>query len=207
MGNKSPAFTLFSPFLDLLPRPQPLPQILYRDIVPLLMVQGVTGIVSSLLLTSFIISPTHVHELTDWAGLKNCVLDICWCSRQSFYEVNGRIGGLHFFRKYFEIFFWSGSRPGISSTLFSGSTRFAASSSSSSLQLIIFLAWKPLHMVHMTLKNTFLRSDSPCEVLFRSKSLIPTENLNLKLLQTRLSLKTRLSLLLDLTMSKQMILN
>ena len=53
------------------------------------------------------------------------------------------------------------------------------------------------------LKNSFLRSDLPCEVVFRPKSWIPMENMNLNLLQSGLRLKTRLSLYLTLTLTQK----
>ena len=86
-----------------------------------------------------------------------------------------------------------------------------------SLRAVNFSSWKPLHKVNLNQKpstspgmsphlksdpgNEFFGSGLPCEVVFRPKSWIPAENLNL--LQTRLSLKTRLSLYLALTMTKK----
>ena len=47
------------------------------------------------------------------------------------------------------------------------------------------------------------RSDLPCEVVFRPKSWIPTENMDLNLLKTGLSLKTRLGLYLAQTLNQK----
>ena len=52
------------------------------------------------------------------------------------------------------------------------------------------------------LKNWFLRSDLLCEVVFRPKMWIPTENLYLTMVKSRLSLKTMLDLHLTLIQKK-----
>ena len=52
------------------------------------------------------------------------------------------------------------------------------------------------------IKCEFLRPDLPCEVVFRTKSWIPADNMSLNLLKTGLSLKTSLSLYLALTLTK-----
>ena len=88
-------------------------------------------------------------------------------------------------------------RPDSRSPWFSGLAWFAVNTSWSSPWVFNFLAWKPLH-----LKNLFFRSGLSFEVVFRPKSWIPVENLNLYLLQTYLSLKTRPGLVLGLTMTK-----
>ena len=55
------------------------------------------------------------------------------------------------------------------------------------------------------LKIWIFRSDLLSEVVFRPKSWIPVDNTNLNLLQTGLSLKTRLDLYLALSLSKRKI--
>ena len=57
-------------------------------------------------------------------------LDICWCSRLSFYVVNGHCGGFDFLKKNLNFSILSGSEPCTSSGWFSGSALFSASSSS-----------------------------------------------------------------------------
>ena len=52
------------------------------------------------------------------------------------------------------------------------------------------------------LKNELLWSGLPCEVVFRPKSRMPTENMKLTMLKTRQRLKTRIGLYLALTLIK-----
>ena len=59
----------------------------------------------------------------------------------------------------------------------------------------------------LDLKNEFLSLGLPCEMVFRQKSCILAENLNLNLLQTGLSLKTRLELYLALILTQKKFLN
>ena len=105
----------------------------------------------------------------------------------------GIVADLIFWKKILNFFILSGSGPGTSSGWFSGSALFSASSSSCYQRVFNFLSWKPLHMVHLTSEFHFFRSDLPREVVFRPKSWKSTENVNVNFLQTRLSLKTRLS--------------
>ena len=68
---------------------------------------------------------------------------------------SGIVADLIFWKKNLKFFILSGSRPGTSSTWFSGSARFAACSSSCYPWVFNFLAWKPFHMVNLTLKIHF----------------------------------------------------
>ena len=116
-------------------------------------IQGVPRLVSQ-------VTPPFSRTYVDVAG---CPFT-CWTS-------NGL--GLIVWKKILTFFILAGSGPRTSSAWFSGSSRFAASSSSCYPLVFNFLAWKRLHMVNMTSKYEFLRSDLPCEVVFRSKSWIP----------------------------------
>ena len=113
------------------------------------------------------------------------------------------MGYVWFFqKKFWKFWFWSWSGSGKSPPWFSGSAWFAASSSSSWSSPLVFniLAWKPLHMVKM--KKIFFEVRFTMGSGFQAKSWIPTENMNLNLLQTRLSLKTKLSFYLALLFPK-----
>ena len=120
--------------------------------------------------------------------------DICWRSRLPFYVVNGQCGRFDFLKKNFEIFYLVRVRARYKLRMVFRLSRVFSKLNfmlSAGIQLFVL---KTTSHGKSDLKNEFFRSDLTCEVVLRPKSLIPAENFNLILLQTRLSLKTRLRL-------------
>ena len=127
--------------------------------------------------------------------------DIQWWSRLSFCVVTEHWAGFGFLKKNFEIFYFVRVRARYKLSLV-----FRLSPVCSKFKFMFsvgiqLLAWKPLSMVNLTSKYEFLGQIYHVK-WFSGQSWIPTENMNLNLLQTGQSLKTRLSLYLALPLTK-----
>ena len=121
--------------------------------------------------------------------------------RLSFYVVIGHWGRFDFLKKISEIFDFIRFRARYKLSLV-----FRLSPVCSKFKFMLSAGIQPFGLKTTShgkpdLKNSFSRSDLPCKVVFRPKSWIPAENVNL--LQPRLSLKTKLSLYLVQTMTKK----
>ena len=131
--------------------------------------------------------------------------DIYRGSRLFFHVVIGYCAGFDFLKKNLKFFFWfrvwARYNSGMVFRLSLVCSKFKFMFSAG----IQFFGLKTTSHGKPDLKNWFLRSDLPCEVVFRPKSWIPAENMNLNLLQTRLSLKTRLDLYLALSLTKKIL--
>ena len=126
--------------------------------------------------------------------------DIQWWSRLSFCVVTEHWAGFGFLKKNFEIFYFVRVRARYKLSLV-----FRLSPVCSKFKFMLSTGIQPFGLKTTShgkpdVMNSFLMSDLPCEVVFRLKNWILVGNLNL--LQTGLSLKTRLSLYLALTLKK-----
>ena len=92
-----------------------------------------------------LVSQVRHHFFRTYVGAAGCPLT--WWT--------GIVVGLIFWKKILKFFIWSGSGPGTSSAWFSGSAWFWAWSSLSWPRVFNFLAWKPLHLVNLTLNFLF----------------------------------------------------
>ena len=117
--------------------------------------------------------------------------------------VNGQCGRFDFLKKNFKIFYLVRVRARYKPSLvFRLSPVFSKFRFMFSVGIQLF-GLKTTSHGKSDLKNHILKSHLPCDMVFRPKSWIPEENLNLNLLKTGLSLKTRLGLYLAQTLNQK----
>ena len=97
-------------------------------------------------------------------------LEVCWRSRLSFYVVTSNCGGFDFLKKKFEIFYfvmvWATYKLSLVFMLSPVCCKFKFTLSAG----IQPFGLKTTSHGKPDLKNSFSRSDLPCEVVFRPKS-------------------------------------